>query len=148
MSKGVSDATNQDPVIIFVVEDEVLLRDLIGPALEEAGFSVVTASNGEEAIGLLEREDVPPIRALLTDIDLGTEISGWDVARRARELRPGIPVVYVTGRGAEEWSAQGVPNSVLITKPFAPIQVVTAISQLLNEVPCPGEPSPSQPQSP
>lgn len=43
-----------------------------------------------------------------------------------------LPVVYVTGDSANAWASQGVPNSVLITKPFAPAQVVTAVS--LNAV--------------
>jgi hypothetical protein len=38
----------------------------------------------------------------------------------------------MTGAAAEEWGAHGVPNSILLTKPFAPAQLVTAVSQLLN----------------
>jgi DNA-binding response OmpR family regulator len=127
----------QSPIIVFVVEDEALIRELISPALEEAGFGVLTATNGEQAICILEEENGPLIRAVVTDVDLGTEINGWDVARRARELHPTIPVVYITGGNADEWSANGVPNSVLICKPFAPAQVVTAVSQLLNAAPPP-----------
>jgi hypothetical protein len=44
-------------------------------------------------------------------------------------------VVYVTGAAAAEWSSKGVPNSLIIQKPFAPAQVVTAVSQLLNAPP-------------
>jgi len=76
-------------------------------------------------------------RALVTDINLQAELSGWDVAKRARELSPEIPVVYMTGDSANQWSSHGVPNSVLLQKPFAPAQVVTAISQLLNQMPPP-----------
>jgi CheY-like chemotaxis protein len=43
-----------------------------------------------------------------------------------------VPVVYITGATAHEWATQGVPNSMLLTKPFAPAQLVTAVSQLLN----------------
>jgi hypothetical protein len=59
-------------------------------------------------------------------------IRGWDVARRARAIKPDLPVVYITGANADEWAVQGVPNSLLLTKPFAPAQLVTAVSQLLN----------------
>jgi hypothetical protein len=41
-------------------------------------------------------------------------------------------VVYITGDSAHEWTVHGVPNSVLVTKPFAAAQVVTAVSQLLT----------------
>jgi DNA-binding response OmpR family regulator len=69
----------------------------------------------------------------VTDINLGSgKLDGWNVARRAREIDPEFPVVYMTGDSADEWASKGVPNSILITKPFAPAQLVTAISQLLN----------------
>jgi hypothetical protein len=41
----------------------------------------------------------------------------------------------MTGAAAEQWTSQGVPNSLLLNKPFAPAQVVTAVSQLLNQTP-------------
>ena len=43
-----------------------------------------------------------------------------------------FPIVYMTGAAAEQWPSHGVPNSILLGKPFAPAQLVTAISQLLN----------------
>jgi len=43
-----------------------------------------------------------------------------------------MPIVYMTGDSADEWPSKGVPNSILLTKPFAPAQLVTAVSQLLN----------------
>jgi DNA-binding response OmpR family regulator len=74
-------------------------------------------------------------RALITDVNLGSsKLRGWDVAKHAREINEHIPVVYMTGASAHDWGARGVPNSVLLTKPFANAQVVTAVSQLLNIV--------------
>jgi DNA-binding response OmpR family regulator len=70
--------------------------------------------------------------ALVTDINLGAKLTGWDIARRAREINPDMPVVYMTGFADNDWAANGVPNSVLLTKPFATAQLVTAVSQLLN----------------
>ena len=58
-------------------------------------------------------------------------------AKQARELDPNFPVVYMTGAAADQWPVHGVPNSVLLTKPFAPAQLVTAISNLLNAAPLP-----------
>jgi DNA-binding response OmpR family regulator len=72
------------------------------------------------------------------DIELGKDrIRGWDVARRARAINPVLPVVYITGANADEWAVQGVPNSIVLTKPFAPAQLITAVSQLLTEAPPP-----------
>jgi len=75
-------------------------------------------------------------RALVTDINLGRDkLNGWDVARHAREIDPGFPVIYMSGDSAEDWASKGVPNSVMLSKPFAPAQLVTAVSQLLNTGP-------------
>lgn len=131
MSEG---SPGQSPLVVLVVEDDALIQPLLRDPLEEAGYEVLIASSGEEAIKLLEGPETGSIRALVTDIRLGpSSPSGWHVARRAREVHPDIPVLYVTGDSADDWSSQGVPNSVLITKPFAPAQIVTAVSQLLNQ---------------
>lgn len=71
--------------------------------------------------------------ALVTDINLGHDkVDGWEIARHARELNPGFPVVYLSGDSAEDWSSKGVPNSIMLSKPFAPAQLVTSVAQLLN----------------
>jgi two-component system, OmpR family, response regulator len=71
-------------------------------------------------------------KVLVTDVNLGDGLNGWEVARRIREKEADFPVVYITASSADEWTAHGVPNSVLISKPFAPAQIVTALSNLLN----------------
>jgi CheY-like chemotaxis protein len=119
-------------VVILVVEDDQLIQGVIEEALTDGGFEIALASSGEQAIELLDAEE-PEFRALVTDINLrngGTD--GWDVARHARESKPDLPIVYMTGESADEWPSKGVPNSILLTKPFAPAQLVTAVSQLLN----------------
>ena len=109
--------------------------------LHDGGYATVTETSGEAAIARLETE--PDIRALITDINLSKKLNGWDVARRARELFANLPVVYVTSIANEEWTSQGVPKSLLISKPFAPAQITTAISQLLNEGDASPAPSPT-----
>src|ERR1700753_1550560 len=109
---------------------------MVHEALSDGGFETEITESGEKAVALLEGDKIK-YRALLTDIHLEGTLTGWEVAKRARELNPEIPVVYMTGAGADQWPSQGVPNSVLLNKPFAPAQVVTAISQLLNQTPPP-----------
>ena len=70
--------------------------------------------------------------ALVTDVHVTSGTDGWAVARQAREIDPLLAVVYMTGAAADEWASQGVPGSILLQKPFAPAQLVTAVSQLLN----------------
>lgn len=122
---------------IFVVEDDYLMQDLLEAALTEGGFAVAKAESGEDAIRMLDAQDAA-FNALVTDINLTGKLLGWDVAKRARELHPEIPVVYMTGAGGQDWAANGVQNSILISKPFAAAQVVTAVSQLLNKGNTPG----------
>jgi CheY-like chemotaxis protein len=110
------------------------VREITQACLEEAGFSVTLAANAAEAIAALERDRSRDFLGLVTDIRLGGSQSGWDVAHRARELNPGLPIIYVTGDSGHEWSAKGVPHSTLITKPFACAQIVTALATLLNRV--------------
>ena len=88
-------------------------------------------SSGEEAVTLLNGDKGRYV-ALVTDINLSGELEGWDVAKRAREIELLFPVVYMTGASADDWGSKGVPNSILLNKPFAPAQLVTAISNLLN----------------
>ena len=125
-------------LLILVVEDESLIQGIVRDALEEGGFQAEIAESGEEAIKLLQGNS-SHYRAVLTDINLKGKLTGWDVAKRAREMNPEIPVVYMTGAAADDWPSHGVPNSVLLNKPFAPAQVVTAVSQLLNQAPPPHE---------
>lgn len=65
-------------------------------------------------------------------MNLKGKTSGWDLARLVRERDPEFPVIYMTGAAADQWASLGVPKSILLTKPFAPAELVTAVSQLLN----------------
>ena len=71
---------------VLIVEDEALLQQLSQGVLEEAGFAVIVSISGEEAIEHLQRQDRACV-ALVTDVHLTRSgATGWDVARRAREL--------------------------------------------------------------
>lgn len=115
---------------VLLADDEVLIRDLVEETLQEAGYLVTTAATGVEALAALERD--PGFVGLVTDINFGGPPVGWDVASRAREINPTIAVVYMTGDSGHEWAAHGVPQSTVVTKPFAPSQLAVAIANLLN----------------
>jgi DNA-binding response OmpR family regulator len=116
---------------LFLVEDDALIRDLLETSLTDAGFEVVEVSCGTKALAHFDA-DAARFRAVITDIRLGVGPDGWAVARRARELVPTMPVVYMSGDSSPEWSSKGVPNSLMVAKPFAPAQIITAVSTLLN----------------
>ena len=117
--------------IILVVEDDEPIQNIIKHALMDAGFDLTVSASGDEALILLG-SGVVKYRGLVTDINLKGGMNGWEVARQVSEIDPSFPVVYVTGVAADQWASQGVPNSILVEKPFAPAQIVSAISQLLN----------------
>ena len=120
--------------MIMVVEDDQLIQALIEDALTEGGFEPSIAASGEEAVTLL-RGNRSHYRALVTDINLRGTMDGWEVAKQAREIDPSLPIVYMTGAAPDDWASHGVPNSVLLNKPFAPAQLVIAVAQLLNNAP-------------
>jgi CheY-like chemotaxis protein len=120
-----------DLLVVLVVEDDAPVQTIVEEALTDAGFEPAIAASGEEAVTLLKGIK-GKYRALVTDIQLRGVMDGWEVAKRAREIDPEFPIVYMTGGNAAEWPSHGVPNSILLTKPFAPAQLVTAVSQLLN----------------
>src|SRR5882672_5353642 len=109
-------AVDELPVIL-VVEDEYALQGIVEDALT------------------LFKGGLKNYKALVADVNLKGRLNGWEVARRIREIEPACPVVYMTGAAGDEWASHGVPNSILLEKPFAPAQLVTAVSQLINSVP-------------
>lgn len=119
--------------LVLVVEDEGFILALVAEALGLEGYEVLSALNGVEATRMIEAHPAT-VQALVTDVRLGGGPTGWDIARRARETTHDLPVVYMTADSGGDWSSQGVPNSILVIKPFAMDQVLTAVSTLLNDV--------------
>lgn len=110
--------------IVLVVEDDFSIQAMIEDALQEAGYETAIAPSAEEAVTLLQG-NVAIYRALVTDINLRGRMTGWEVAKQARLIDAEFPIVYMTA--ADDWGAHGVPKSILLVKPFAPAQLVTAV---------------------
>jgi DNA-binding response OmpR family regulator len=117
--------------VVLVIEDDQDIQAVLDDALRDGGFEPAIAASGEEAVTLLKAFGAN-YRALVTDIKLMGRLDGWRVARAAREVDPAFPIVYITGAASVDWPVQGVPNSVLLQKPFAPEHLVTTISQLID----------------
>jgi DNA-binding response OmpR family regulator len=116
---------------VLIVEDDALVAMALEDSLTEAGFIVVSAEDGASAIRKLEAEGAT-IDAVVTDIRMPGNLTGWDVGMRARELRATMPVIYCSGDKAVDWSIRGVPDSVMLRKPFALDHLVNAVSELLG----------------
>ena len=126
-----------DAVRVLVVEDEALIASFVEDALSDGGFEACSVPSGEAALSTF-CDGRERCRVLLTDINLGDGISGWELARQIREITPGFPVVYMTSASAPDWQSRGVDGSLLIQKPFAPAQLAAAVSQLLGGATSPG----------
>jgi DNA-binding response OmpR family regulator len=117
--------------VILVLEDDEAVQSIVEEMLSEGGFQSDMVASGEEAVSLLNKHK-GKYRALVTDIKVRGEMDGWAVAQHAREIEPDFPIVYMSGDSAADWTSKGVPNSIMLAKPFAPAQLVTAVATLLN----------------
>ena len=122
-----------DQPVLLLVEDEHLILMVAEEALEAGGYAVIVAGDGAEALSTLNARS-GEFAGLITDVRLGAGPDGWEVARHARELQADLPIVYMTGDSAADWPVNGVPNSIVVQKPFAPAQLVTAVSTLITAV--------------
>jgi CheY-like chemotaxis protein len=114
---------------VLLVEDETFVLMHVATMLEDYGYEVLTATHGGEALTALAVH-AARMGALVTDIRLPGGSGGWQIARRARELRPDLPVVYISGDGARDWPVQGVPHSVMLAKPFSASELIEALASL------------------
>ncbi|HTW29416.1 MAG TPA: response regulator [Acetobacteraceae bacterium] len=117
------------PKLLFV-EDEFLIRLTVAEALSDDGFEVLEAASGEEALQLLGAD--PSVALLLTDLQLPGKIDGGELVRRARETRPDLPVILVTGRPEQRASAAASPRDMVIVKPYLPSEVSAAVRRMLG----------------
>jgi two-component system phosphate regulon response regulator PhoB len=117
---------------ILVVEDEQPIREMIGFALEQAGFDVTEAENSMVAVNAMAN-DRPDL--LLLDWMLPGS-SGIELARRFRreEWTKDIPIIMLTARGEEEEKIRGLEAGVddYITKPFSPRELIARIRTVLR----------------
>ncbi len=115
---------------ILLVEDEGLIRMTLSEMLEEAGYAVTEAVNGDEACTLIR--EVNGFDVLLTDIQMPGSADGLAVARDFHQRHPNSPVVFMTGR-PDMLSRVGrlASTEALLRKPFGPAQMLDALKSLL-----------------
>jgi CheY-like chemotaxis protein len=110
---------------VLLVEDELLISEWVAQSLSEQGFAVQTAANAADALDHLAADEVD---VLLTDINLPGGMDGITLARRARQLRPNIPVVYASARATMLLPEARVPGAIILPKPYEP----ALLGRLLN----------------
>ncbi len=119
---------------VLLVEDEPEVRKVVRMQLTGLGCVVIEAANGVEALGLLH--NVSDIALLVSDTVMPGGIGGRDLARRARALRPQLPILLITGYASETSPVDGLPDDVpTLRKPFDQQALATMLSALLSPNP-------------
>jgi DNA-binding response OmpR family regulator len=119
-------------VRILVVEDEPVLREGLADLLESAGHRVETADDGEIA---LARGSDSGVELVVLDLML-PKLGGIEVCRRLRELRPALPILVLTARGAEDDKVAGLAAGAddYVTKPFGTRELLARIDALARRL--------------
>jgi CheY-like chemotaxis protein len=110
---------------VLCVDDEALIRMMISDSLDDLGLKAIEAESGEEALGKLASTEV---KLLITDIRMGG-MNGWEVAERARQRNPKLPVIYISGHPC---AGEPVPDSIYLSKPFVARELQRAVREALE----------------
>ncbi len=117
---------------VLVVDDEPAIREFAGAVLSRAGFSVVTACDGAEAVGLV-RGHPQAFAAVMLDLTM-PRLNGEDTLRMLRELNPRLPAVLVSGYSESMVHERfaGADLVEVLSKPFAPEAVVSLMKAVIR----------------
>jgi len=118
-------------VRILLVEDDFLIRLTLAESLQDEGFAVVEAETADAALASITED--ADIRALLTDLQIPGTCDGVQLAERARTLRPGLPIVYISGRPDKIPDINRTGNEAFIAKPYMPSEVAATLRRLTAE---------------
>ena len=119
--------TNATRKTVLVVEDEPLLLMLAADIVEDAGFEVVTATNADAAIKVLQSR--PDIHIVFTDIDMPGSMNGLKLAAAIRDRWPPIEIIVTSGKA---WPAKSdLPSrGQFFAKPYDAARVTEALHRL------------------
>jgi CheY-like chemotaxis protein len=111
---------------VLLVEDEPLLREVTSEDLQDLGFETLCARDAEHALEFLEGEQ--QLAAMITDIRMPGPMDGLALAQRARELRPDIPVIYLSGYSDD--GDEPVEGAQFVRKPYRIGDIEQALTKL------------------
>ena len=116
--------------VVLVVEDDAGIRDVTAEMLREAGLSVLTAADGPKALELLRGSG--RVDALFSDVVMPGGATGVDLARAARALRPGLPVLLTSGYGGPALSRYGADGEYeVLAKPYTRAALMERLGKVL-----------------
>jgi two-component system, cell cycle sensor histidine kinase and response regulator CckA len=116
---------------ILLVDDEEALRIAARRMLQRAGFTVIQASDGADALRVLA-EHTGPVHALVTDVVM-PGVGGPELVRRLREVRPDLPTLFISGYSEEGVRTQGAlhPDAAFLEKPFSPEDLIRKVREVM-----------------
>ena len=116
---------------ILLVDDDFLIRLMLSEALEDAGFGVRQAEDGDEAAALVDTEE--RFDLMVTDIQMPGRLDGLRLGRRVREKHPALPIIYTTGRPdvMRDRSRLG-PHDAFVAKPYGPADIIGIATRMLH----------------
>jgi CheY-like chemotaxis protein len=109
---------NSVPVALLV-EDDWLIREDLAFEMRSAGWLILEAGTGHEALAQLYNGAA--IDVLITDIQLSGPMTGWEVAKSFRAIHPSVPVIYVSGNSLEP--TRMVAGGLFFSKPYDPAEI-------------------------
>jgi two-component system, cell cycle sensor histidine kinase and response regulator CckA len=117
---------------ILVVDDEDTIVQLAKTVLYMEGYTVIFGCSGEDALFVNENHPFP-IDMLLTDIRMGPDLNGCDLAQSMRLLRPDIRVLYMSAYADDERVQEEVDagTAAFLAKPFTPQELVAKVAQVV-----------------
>ena len=117
---------------ILVVEDERRICELLSEVLEAEGYAVHCVQTDLRAYEALRAGRA--FRCMIVDVNLGTDTTGYDVARFARSIDPALPVIYVSGQTSQaSLRANGVTGSLFVPKPFTAAELMERVHMLVGD---------------
>ena len=121
---------NRGAMTILVVDDDASLLDVVQVVLEGAGYAVLKALNGQEALRVAQAHQ-GPIALLLADVVM-PGLSGPEVAARLHAVQPGAKVLFMSGFTTEYVQARGLrEGDPLLVKPFSPETLLSKVRAML-----------------
>ncbi len=112
---------------VLFVDDDAWIHLGTCEFLRDNDLRVVEAWSAAEACEVIDGDAC--LTALVTDIDLGAGVDGYEIARRARAAWPHLPIVYISGTSSARHAVEGVALSQFVRKPFDPQQILDALGR-------------------
>jgi PAS domain S-box-containing protein len=126
-------AHSQRKLRVLAIDDEPALARIVAMMLGKVGHHVEVTTSGEEGLSRLEKE---PFDLVISDLGLGSGLTGWDVAERVRQRWPHVPVVLATGWGAAIDPAEATTRGVeaVIAKPYTADHLRDLVARIAERI--------------